>query len=86
MRTATVHASYPGHSSARGFTVTERIGNPVLPTYLRRDGDGLMVVDDKAFPATREVFLLSRREALRAPHLRRVFDALTELFQSTWPR
>jgi DNA-binding transcriptional LysR family regulator len=62
------------------------LGIALLPTFLRRDGDGLTVIDDRAHPPSREIALLTRREALRAPHLRRTFDALIELFRLGWQK
>jgi len=60
------------------------LGMALLPTFLVRPGDGLELLDDRNFPPDREVALLSRREALRAPPIRRVFDALVELFRLRW--
>ena len=62
------------------------LGIALLPTFLRQDGDGLVVIDDRAFPPPRDIALLSRREALRAPHRRRTFDALADLFRLYWKR
>lgn len=60
------------------------LGVALLPTFLLRDGDGLVGVDDKDFPPPRDISVLSRREALRTPHLRRAFDALVDLFRVNW--
>jgi DNA-binding transcriptional LysR family regulator len=62
------------------------LGVALLPTFLLRDGDGLVGVDDKTFPPSRDISVLSRREALRAPHLRRTFDALVDLFRLNWDK
>jgi len=62
------------------------LGIALLPTFLRRDGDGLVAIDDRACPPPRDITLLSRRDALRAPHLRRTVDALVDLFRLNWKK
>lgn len=62
------------------------LGIALLPTFLPRNGDGLIIIDDRAYPPPRDIALISRRDGLRAPHLRRTFDALVDLFRLNWKR
>lgn len=58
------------------------LGIALLPSFLA--ADGLEAVEAAAFPPDREVFLMSRREALRQAHIRTTFDALVGLFATNW--
>lgn len=61
------------------------LGVALLPSFLAAGDGSLHVVDEEAFPADREVFVISRREALRRPHIRTAFDALVDIFRVGWP-